>query len=351
MKAPELKIGNRAVGPGHPVYVIAELSGNHGQSYERALELVRVAKSAGADAVKLQTYTADTITLACDNEHFRIKGTIFDGRTLHDLYGEAFTPWEWQPALKREAEALGLQCFSSPFDFTAVDFLERMEVPAYKIASFELNDLPLLRKVAATGKPVILSTGMATLDEVDEAVAALREGGCSQVALLKCTSAVPAPFSEMNLRAMPMLAERYGVVTGLSDHSNGVAIPVAATALGASIVEKHLKLSKGDTGPDVSFSLDADEFAAMVAAVRAAEQALGTGEWKLAESDATTRQFRRSLFAAHDIRAGEAFTAENVRSIRPAAGLHTRHYETLLSAKAACDIARGTPLTLELIQS
>ena len=340
----EIQIGDRRIGPEQPCYIIAELSGNHGQDYERALALVHAAHAAGADAVKLQTYTADTITLDCDNEHFRINGTIFDGRTLHDLYGEAFTPWEWQAGLKREAERLGLQCFSSPFDFTAVDFLEGLEMPAYKIASFELNDIPLLHKVAATGRPVILSTGMATLGEIDEAVAALRKGGCSQIALLKCTSAVPAPFSEMNLRAMPMLAQRHDVVTGLSDHSKGVAVPVAAVALGASIIEKHLKLSKDDTGPDVSFSLDAGEFRDMVSAVRAAEAAMGNGEWRLVDSDATSRQFRRSLFVARDIAKGEPITAENVRSVRPGNGLHPRHYEAILGRVAAVDLVAGTPL-------
>jgi pseudaminic acid synthase len=347
---PEIRIDGRRIGPGHSCYIIAELSGNHAQDYDRAVALIHAAKEAGADAVKLQTYTADTITLDCDHEHFRIEGTIFDGRTLHDLYGEAFTPWEWQPKLKAEAERLGLQCFSSPFDFTAVEFLEDMGVPAYKIASFELNDIPLLRKVAATGRPVILSTGMATLAEVDEAVAALRDGGCRELALLKCTSAVPAPFSEMNLRAMSTLAERHNVVTGLSDHSKGVAVPVAAVALGASIIEKHLKLSADDTGPDVSFSLDAIEFAEMVASVRAAEAALGLGEWSLVESDATSRQFRRSLFAVRDIGVGERFTPDNVRSIRPGAGLHTRHYDAVMGATAACAITRGTPLDMDMIR-
>jgi len=344
-----IQIGGRRIGPGFPAYVIAEMSGNHGHNFDNAVRLIHAAKEAGADAIKLQTYTPDTITLDCDNEYFQIQGTIFAGRTLHDLYAEAFTPWEWQADLKQEAESQGLQCFSTPFDFTSVDFLETLGVEAYKIASFELNDIPLLKRVAATGKPVIVSTGMATLEEIDEAMAALE--GAAGIALLKCTSAVPAPFSEMNLRAMPMLAERYGVVTGLSDHSKGVAIPVAAVALGGCIIEKHLKLSQDDTGPDVSFSLDADEFREMVGAVRAAEQALGTGAWELVASDASSRQFRKSLFACRDIRAGEAFTAENVRAVRPSGGLHTRHYDAVLGAVAVCDIPFGTPLSWELVRS
>ncbi|MGH8048286.1 MAG: pseudaminic acid synthase [Chthoniobacterales bacterium] len=327
--------------------MIAELSGNHGHRFERAIELVHAAKAAGADAIKLQTYTADTITLDCDNEHFRIKGTIFDGRTLHDLYAEAHTPWEWHAELQGEAARLGMHCFSSPFDSTAVDFLEGLGMPIYKIASFELNDLPLLRKVASTGKPVILSTGMATLEELDEAVATLRDAGCAQIALLKCTSAVPAPFSEMNLRAIPMLSSRYGVVAGVSDHSSGTAVPVAAVALGASIVEKHLKLSKDDSGPDVSFSLDAGEFASMVAAVRAAELSLGDGVWKLVPSDESSRQFRRSLFVCRDIQPGEVLTLQNVRSIRPGTGLHTRHYAEILGRSAVRALSKGTPLTWE----
>jgi len=351
MRMTPFSIAGRSIGPDFSCYIIAEISGNHGHNFEKARALVHAANGAGVDAVKLQTYTADTITLACDNEHFRIKGTIFEGRTLHDLYAEAMTPWEWQTDLKREAESLGLHCFSTPFDNTSVDFLEtELQVPAYKIASFELTDLLLLRKVAATRKPVILSTGMATLEEIDEAVQTLRSAGCEQLALLKCTSAVPAPISEMNLRALPMLAQRYGVVTGLSDHSLGIAAPVAAVALGASIIEKHIKLARDDTGPDVSFSLDAEEFGAMVKAVRSAEEALGGGEWNLVESDATSRQFRRSLFVSREMVKGEKFTGENVRSIRPGAGLHTRYYSEVLTASAATDIERGTPLSWDLIE-
>jgi pseudaminic acid synthase len=340
----EMKIRGRAIGKGHPVYVVAEMSGNHGGDFQRAADLVLAARDAGADAIKLQTYTPDTITLPSNAAPFRIEGTIFGGRTLHDLYGEAFTPWEWQPRLKRIAEEAGLHCFSTPFDFTAVDFLEQFDVPAYKIASYELVDLPLIERVARTGKPLILSTGMATLEEVGEAVTAARRAGATEIALLKCTSAVPAPIEEMNLRTLPMLSERFGVVSGLSDHSPGLVAPVVAVALGASIIEKHLKLSDSDTGPDVSFSLSAAQFKEMVTAVRMAERALGDGAWRVLPGDVTFRRFRRSLFVAHDIAAGELLTAENIRSVRPANGLHPRHYPEILGRRAARALSAGEPL-------
>jgi N-acetylneuraminate synthase len=342
-------ISGRRIGPGEPAYVIAELSANHGQSCERALALVRAARECGADAVKLQTYTADTLTLACDRPEFRIgAGTIWAGRTLHELYQEAFTPWEWQPRLKAAAEELGLHCFSTPFDETAVEFLEKMDVPAWKIASFELVDLPLIRRVAQTGRPVIMSTGMASLDEIGEAVAAARDAGCTQIALLKCTSSYPARFDEMNLRTIPDLAARFDVPVGLSDHSPGSAVAVAAVALGACIVEKHLILSRADGGPDAPFSLEPAEFQRLVEDVRAAERALGRVSYEVSAREAASRTFRRSLFAVADIAAGETFTEQNVRSIRPAHGLAPKHLPALLGRHAARPIERGTPLTWEM---
>ncbi len=345
-----MKIGNRQIGPGHPVYIIAEMSGNHAHDYEKAVALVHLAKEAGAEAIKLQTYTADTITLRGGHECFNIRGTIFDGRTLHDLYAEAHMPWEWQPRLKQLAEEIGLDCFSTPFDFSSVDFLEEMKVPAYKIASFELVDIPLIERVARTGKPLIISTGMGTLEEIEEAVAAYRRAGGTELALLKCTSAVPAPIEEMNLRALPMLAERFGVVSGLSDHSPGHIAPVVATALGASIVEKHFKFSDEDEGPDVSFSLAPAAFKEMVVAIRSAEKALGDGGWHAVKSDEHSKQFRRSLFAVADVRKGEIFAEENVRSVRPANGLPPKMLPEILGRKAARDLTYGTPLAREDVE-
>lgn len=345
-----IEIAGRKIGLGQPAYVIAELSANHGQDLARAVEIVHAAKAAGADAIKLQTYTPDTITLDCANEHFRIgKGTIWEGRVLHELYAEAFTPWEWQPKLQAIAQELGLACFSSPFDFTAVEFLESMQVPAYKIASFELVDLPLIRRVAATGKPLIMSTGMATLAEIDEAVRAAREAGAQKLALLKCTSGYPADPGEMNLRTIPHLASAFAVPVGLSDHTLGSAVPVAAVALGACIVEKHLTISRAEPGPDSAFSLEPQEFQRMVADVRVAEQALGTVNYQVSAREAASRCFRRSLFVVEDVEAGGEFTEQNVRSIRPGYGLHTRHLDEVLGQRAAQDIARGTPMSFDLL--
>ncbi len=343
-----IQIGSRVVGPGLPTYIVAEMSGNHGQNFAQAVRIVRAAREAGADAVKLQTYTPDTLTIDCDNEHFRIgKGTIWEGRTLYDLYQEAYTPWDWQPQLKEIADGLGLDVFSSPFDFTAVDFLEKMDVCAYKIASFELVDLPLIRRVAQTGKPVIMSTGMATLGEIEEAVATARGEGAAQIALLKCTSAYPAPPEEMNLRTISHLSEAFQVPVGLSDHTLETSVPVAAVVLGACIVEKHFTLSRSAPGPDVAFSLEPDEFKAMVSAVRTAEKALGSVSYAVTEHEAASRVFRRSLFVVQDIKAGELFTEENVRSIRPGNGLHPRYLNEIIGKRATRDLKRGTPLTRE----
>jgi N-acetylneuraminate synthase len=326
------------------------MSANHNQSFDVAVAIIRAAKEAGADAVKLQTYTPDTLTINCPNEHFRIgKGTIWEGKNLHQLYAKAFTPWEWQPRLKQIADDLGLDCFSTPFDATAVDFLEALNVPAHKIASFELVDLALIRRVARTGRPVIMSTGMATLAEIDEAVRAFRAAGGAQLALLKCNSAYPAPPEEMNLRTLPHLAAAFDVPVGLSDHTLGLAVPVAAVALGACILEKHFTLSRAEPGPDSAFSLEPAEFKAMVDAVRQTEKALGGVRYESSEKEQASRVFRRSLFVVQDIKAGETFTEQNVRSIRPGYGLPPRFLGEILGAVARRDIARGTPLSWDLL--
>lgn len=346
----EISIAGRRVAPGAPTYIIAELSANHGQKFDEAMRLVEAAHAAGADAVKLQTYTADTLTLACDRPEFKIgKGTIWAGRTLHDLYQEAYTPWDWQPKLKDRATELGLHCFSSPFDPTAVDFLEKMHVPAYKIASFELVDLPLIERCAATGKPLIMSTGMATRTEIDEAVAAARRGGATQIALLKCTSGYPAPVEEMNLRTIPDMMQSFDLPIGLSDHTLDVGVPVAAVALGACIIEKHLTIRRSDGGPDAAFSLEPAEFRAMVEQVRITERALGRVNYEVSQKESASRVFRRSLFAVENVQAGEVFTEKNVRSIRPGAGLPPKHLGEILGRRAAKDVERGTPLSWELI--
>jgi pseudaminic acid synthase len=346
----EIKIGKCTIRAGNPVYIVAELSANHNQSFDKAVQLIRAAKDAGVDAVKLQTYTADTITIACDRPEFRIQGTLWDGRTLHDLYAEAYTPWEWQPKLKKVANDLGLDLFSSPFDASAVDFLESMDVPAYKLASFELVDIPLIQKMARTGKPLIISTGMATVKEIEEAVLAARNSGAKQIALLKCTSSYPAPPEEMNLRTIPELSQRFDAPSGISDHSMTVAVPVAAVALGACIIEKHMTLSRSQPGPDSAFSLEPQEFKEMVDAVRTAQKALGQVHFGVSAREESSRVFRRSLYVVREIKCGELFTLENVRSIRPARGLHTRHLPEVLGQKAACDIERGTPLTWEVVR-
>ena len=346
-----IEIAGRRIGPGSPVYVIAELSANHGQNYAQALELVHAAKACGADAVKLQTYTADTLTIDCDNEWFRIHGTLWHDRKLYELYQEAFTPWDWQPRLKRAADDIGIALFSTPFDLSAVEFLEAMQVPAHKIASFETVDIALLQQIAKTGKPVIASTGMASLAEIDELVQTLRAAGAQQVALLKCTSAYPAPAQEVNLRTIPHLADAFGVPVGLSDHTLGAAVAIAAVSLGACIVEKHFTLSRSAGGPDSAFSLEPDEFKNMVDGIRVVEKALGTIHYGLSPSELKSRAFRRSLFVVKDLKAGELFSAENIRSIRPGHGLHTRHLPDLIGRAATRDLARGTPLAWNMIGS
>lgn len=344
-----IEINGRPIGPGHATYIVAEMSANHNQDYEQAVQLLHAAKEAGVDAVKIQTYTADTITIDCDNEHFRIEGTLWEGRNLYDLYGEAYTPWEWQPKLKEVAEKLNLDLFSAPFDHTAVDFLEAMDVPVYKVASFENVDLPLIRRMARTGKPMIMSTGMATMAEIDEAVSTIRESGGDQLALLKCTSAYPAPPEEMNLRTIPHLSQAFGVPVGLSDHTLGTAVPVAAVALGACIIEKHFTLSRDISGPDSAFSLEPLELKYMVESIRTVEQAVGQVHYGLGREEAKSRAFRRSLFVVENVKAGEVFTHANLRSIRPSYGLHTRYLGEVIGRPAARDIIRGTPLAWNLV--
>jgi pseudaminic acid synthase len=345
-----ISIAGRRIGPEQPAYVIAELSANHHQSFDKAAELVRLAHECGADAVKLQTYTADTLTIRSDRPEFRVGGgTLWDGRTLHDLYREAYTPWDWQPKLKALADRLGLHLFSTPFDPTAVDFLEAMQVPAHKIASFEIVDLPLVERIARTGKPIIMSTGMASLAEIAEAVETIRGAGGAALALLKCTSAYPSPPEGMNLRTIGHLSEAFGCPVGLSDHTLGIAVPVAAVAQGACVIEKHLTKSRAEPGPDSAFSLEPQEFRAMVEAVRVAEKALGRVHYGVDPSEAKSRVFRRSLFVVRDVKAGEPLSADNVRSIRPGHGLPPKFLPQILGRRAARDLPRGTPLSWDAL--
>jgi pseudaminic acid synthase len=347
----QITIGRRTVGIGQPVYVVAEISANHHQNFDEAVKIIREAKEAGADAIKLQTYTPDTMTIASNRQEFRVAGgTIWDGRNLHELYAEAYTPWEWQPKLKRAANDLGLDLFSTPFDASAVEFLEEMEVPAHKVASFELVDIPLIQKIARTGKPLIMSTGMASVEEIEEAVRAARQAGATQIVLLKCTSAYPAPLEEMNLRSIPELSRHFDLPAGLSDHTMGIAVPVAAVALGACIIEKHITLSRSVSGPDSAFSLEPKEFKTMVDSVRIAEKALGKILFGPGAEESSMRAFRRSLFVVQAVKRGESFTSENVRAIRPGYGLHTRHLPEVLGRHAARDIERGTPLSWDLVE-
>ena len=341
----ELKIGNRKIGGDGRVFIIAELSGNHLQQFDLAVKTITAAKEAGADAIKLQTYTPDTITIDCDNEFFQIKqGTIWDGTTLYRLYQEAYTPWEWQPKLKEIAEGLGLICFSSPFDITAVDFLESINVPAYKIASFEITDIPLIEYIASKGKPVIISTGIATLCDIEEAINACNRMGNEQIALLKCTSAYPAPLEDVNLRTIPNLAGTFHAVAGLSDHTLSISVPAAAAALGAKIIEKHFILGRNSGGPDAAFSMEPEEFRAMVDAVRDVEKALGTVSYELSDKTKKNREFSRSLFVIKDMKKGEVLTGENVKSIRPGFGLHPKYLNDILGRKIIKDLKKGTPL-------
>jgi len=346
----KIKIGGKTIGEENKVFIVAELSANHNQNFDVAVESIRAIKECGADAVKIQTYTADTLTIDSDKEYFKIQqDTIWDGATLYQLYQSAYTPWEWQLKLKKLAEELGMIFFSTPFDKSAVDFLEKLNVPAYKIASFEIVDIPLIEYTASKKKPIIISTGIATEEEIKEAIKACKRVGNNQIALLKCTSEYPAPIEDANLKAILFLKDKFKTVVGLSDHSLGTIVPIAAAAIGARIIEKHFILDKKLGGPDSTFSLEPAEFKLMVDEIRRVEKALGEINPKLNDKIKKSRLFARSLFVVKDIKVGEKFTEENVRSIRPSYGLPPKHIKEILGKKAKQNIERGTPLSWNLI--
>lgn len=344
-------IDGRPIGPGYPCYIIAEMSANHLRDFDRAMAIVRAAHEARADAIKLQTYRADTLTIDCDNEYFRITDhPLWAGKTLYELYDGAYTPWEWHAPLMEEARRLGITCFSSPFNAEAVDYLEDLDVPAHKVASLEMVDVVLLRSAAATGKPIMMSVGMASMKEIEQALEVLREAGVGDVALLKCNSNYPANPAEINLRTIPDMAQRFGLPVGLSDHTTSGATAVAAVALGACIVEKHFAIAGNETSPDAAFSMETEAFGRMVEDIRLTEQALGKVSYGCTPGEGRSMRFRRSLFAVEDITAGETITAENVRIIRPGDGLSAFCYDEILGRKAAARIARGTPISWDLIE-
>ncbi|WP_347451173.1 pseudaminic acid synthase [Acetoanaerobium noterae] len=332
-------------------YIIGELSANHNGSLENAIKTIKALKEAGADAVKIQTYTPDTITIDCDNEYFQIKqGTIWDGMNLYKLYQQAYTPWEWHRDLFNYAKKIGITIFSSPFDKTAVDLLESLGTPAYKVASFEITDIPLIKYIAEKGKPIIISTGIATIGEIQEAIDACREVGNNDIALLKCTSSYPAPFDEMNLLTIPNMRETFGVTVGLSDHSMGSTVAIAAVALGAKIIEKHVILDRKIGGPDSSFSMEIEEFQEMVQEIRKLEKALGNITYSLSEKSINNKTFSRSLFFVEDIKKGEVITSKNMKSIRPNYGLHPRYYDEVIGKIALENIKKGTPVKWNLVK-
>ncbi len=342
-----MKIGLFEIDKNSEVFIIAELSANHNGSLKTAIETIKAAKRAGANAIKLQTYTAETLTIECDKEDFIIKsGSIWDGRTYYELYREAYTPWEWHEELFRVANDEGLICFSSPFDRTAVDLLEGLNTPAYKIASFEITDIPLIEYVASKGKPVIISTGIAGLEDIELALDACKRMGNEQIILLKCTSSYPAPIEEANLAMIPDLVKRFGLLTGLSDHTMGISVPVAATVLGARVIEKHFIIDRSIGGPDASFSLNEEEFTAMVKAVRGAEVAIGKVDYTLTDKMLKSREFSRSLYVVKDIKAGELFTEQNIRSIRPGYGMHPKFYKDVLGKRAKSNLETGNRLQI-----
>ena len=350
MNAPKICIDGRDISPHNSPYVIAELSANHNGQFDNAIKIIEAAKKAGADAVKLQTYTADTITLDCDSDEFQIHGGLWDGKTLYQLYQKAHMPWDWHAPLFKYARKLDITIFSSPFDKTAVDLLEGLNAPAYKIASFEAIDLPLIKYVASTGKPLIISTGMADEDEIGEAIAAAQDAGCTKLVVLHCVSGYPAPPEDYNLRTIPDLAQRFNVLTGLSDHTIDNTTAIASVGLGACVIEKHVTLDRNAGGPDDSFSLEPDELEALCCDVRTVWGALGRVNYERKESEKANVQFRRSLYVVADVGAGGILTRENVKSIRPGFGLAPKHYETVLGRRAKCDIERGTALSWRLIE-
>lgn len=346
-----ITIGDFTIDNNSKTFIIAELSANHGHDINIAKKTIKAAKESGADAIKVQTYTADTLTIDCDNEYFKLdSGTIWDGRTLYDLYSEAYTPWEWQEELMEYAKSIGLIFFSTPFDKTAVDFLEELKVPVYKVASFEIMDIPLIEYIASKGKPMIMSTGVASLSDIEEAVDACKRMGNNQIILLKCTSAYPAKIEDANLNTIPNMKDTFGVEVGLSDHTLGITVPVVSIALGAKVIEKHFILDKSIGGPDSSFSLEPHEFKQMVDSVRDAEMALGKVDYSMNEKKKNSRILGRSLFVVKDIKAGETFTEENVRSIRPSNGLAPKYFSEIINRKATTDIARGTPLSWDKVK-
>lgn len=347
---PSISIAGRPIGPDHPPYVICEISANHNGSLNRLLELIEEAAKTGCDAIKIQSYTPDTITLDHDGPGFKIEGGLWDGRTLYDLYSEAQTPFEWHEAIFAKARDIGVTLFSSPFDETAVDLLESLNAPAYKIASFEIIDIPLIECVARTGKPMIMSTGMANLAEIEQAVHAARAAGCQELVLLHCISSYPAPSNQSNLRTLPHLSQAFNVVPGLSDHTHGTSVSVAAVALGACVIEKHFTISRADGGPDSAFSLEPDEFTRLCEDCYNAWTALGKVGYNLKGAESGSTVFRRSLYVVKDLVAGELFTPQNTRSIRPGYGLKPVHMPAVLGSTAKIDIAQGTPLNWDLIQ-
>lgn len=344
-----MKIADFEIGKSGKVFIIAELSANHNHKFETAIETVRAAKRAGADCVKLQTYTADTLTINSNKEDFIIKGTIWEGKNYYSLYQEAYTPWEWHEQLFNVAREEGLICFSSPFDKSAVDFLENLSVPAYKIASFEITDIPLIEYIASKGKPVIISTGIATIEDIELALDACKRMGNHHIALLKCTSSYPAPIEEANLSMIKDLSKKYGVITGLSDHTLGATVPITATALGAKIIEKHFIIDRSIGGPDSTFSMNESEFTAMVISIRESEKAIGKIDYNLTEKQLKGRDFARSLYVVENITEGEIFTEKNVRSIRPGFGLHPKYLNQIIGKKANQNIEKGTRFSLEFV--
>lgn len=347
----DFKIGEKEIGENKPTFIIAELSANHMNDFDIAVKTIEAMAEAGADAVKFQTFTPDTITIDCDNEYFQIKqGTVWDGQVLHELYEDAYMPWDWQPKLKKVAENLGLIVFSSPFDKTSVDFLEDMDVPAYKIASFEITDIPLIEYVASKGKPIIISTGIASLEDIELAVKTCLDAGNDEIALLKCTSSYPAPLDEINLNTIPDIKNKFGLVVGLSDHTLGDEVSTAAIALGANIIEKHFILDRNMGGPDSEFSMEPEEFKQMVDSIRKVEKALGNVSYELSDKVKANREFSRSLFVVKDIQKGEVITEDNVRSIRPGFGLHPKYLKEILGKKVNIDLKKGTPFELKFIK-
>jgi len=345
-----MKIANKEIGPNQPTFIIAELSANHMNDFDVAVKTIEAMAEAGADAVKFQTYTPDTITIDCDNEYFQIKqGTIWDGQVLYDLYDEAYMPWDWQPELKKIAEDLGLIAFSSPFDKTSVDFLEDMDVQAYKIASYEITDIPLIEYVASKGKPIIISTGIASLEDIELAIKTCLDAGNNQIAILKCTSSYPSPFDEINLNTIPALEEKFDVVVGLSDHTMGSEVAISGVSLGAKIIEKHFILSRSMDGPDSEFSMEPQEFKQMVDSIRNVEKALGNDTFELTEKMIINQDFSRSLFVVKDMEKGDIITEDNVRSIRPGFGLHPKYLNDILGKKIKKDLKKGTPFELDFI--